>query len=531
MPVMVPPLITTYSRLRNALFAALVAVGIATTSFLLPTVCVAEEPARIWVDSVGRHSVNAALIATDGEFVSLRRGDGQTVMLRVSELSQNDKQYLDAFEKRQLSQDNPLRLNPAASPTSKPLPPLDLLPAHHLAEAGVPLRIADATRSYVPDSTPRSLRSDGQPFPATATSAQFPMARVDLHDTCSRPIPLVNPNSKQVTSIAVSASKGVVAPGNSTNGAILMFDPETSMMKPVWIGRDRIELFDFHAPSQRGLVLVGQDVLGQGGQMVVATGWDEGKLKFSFQRPIFNGRGVGKAPKIRWARWVDEEHFIAVVDQTVGLWNFVSGEQMYRISGIHAKAAPAISSGRRYIAIPREGTVEVRRTSDGVAVGQIPVDDGSLASVAFSPDGDSLALVTSRRLRVWKLGSATLSTDLRVRESLGKRQPTWISNDLILSGSGVLVSLFRQRPVWRYELASASACRLGDHVGLFRKHPDTSLVIDQLPHQGAIEALGRIDSGAAANLDGASILGRSDWQNGVWTDRPWRVSARPKARR
>jgi WD40 repeat protein len=250
-------------------------------------------------------------------------------------------------------------------------------------------------------------------------------------------------------------------------------------------------------------------------------------LELSHQRKLGNGQATGAA-HLRWARWVDDEHIIAVVDRTLGLWNIVSGEQIYAIDDIDHRAVPAISGGRRYVAVPSSGAVDLYATTTAQPLGRIEIEN-RVPGVSFSPPGDVLSIVTSRRMRAWDLTSATLSADITCRRSLGDGQPIWIDSDLLLSSSGVLLSLLRGLPIWRYDIAGTETVSIGKHIAMVRRHPTPEITIVSLPHEAAANAMRWIDSSPAkVDLDRWRILGQSSWGEAGWLDRDVQISARPR---
>jgi hypothetical protein len=136
-----------------------------------------------------------------------------------------------------------------------------------------------------------------------------------------------------------------------------------------------------------------------------------------------------------------------------------------------------------------------------------------------------LAITTTRRLRNWDLPSAALSADIESRRGLGVDQPIWIDSDLVLSSSGVLLSVFRGLPIWRYDLSASETVSVGKHVVMFRKQPVSELSIVSLPHEGAANAMHWIDTSPAdVDKEKWRILGRSAWNAGGWVDSDVQIS-------
>jgi WD40 repeat protein len=288
--------------------------------------------------------------------------------------------------------------------------------------------------------------------------------------------------------------------------------------------------------------------MNEGGSLALAEGWDGDNVSVVHRRrlPGVDSSGL-KIPelkrstdalrtrsmqtKLRWAKMIDGQHVLAHVDNQIVLWNLVSGETVYRIDHVDPRSEPAISGGRRYLAVPRMAGVDLYNLETGKALGRIKVDR-QIPGVSFSPYGNSLAIVSSRRIRTWNLVDAALDADIRSREGLGRGSPTWIDHDMLVSSNGILVSQFRGVPIWKYDLTAAKVTRVGKRVAVLRKEPWSQLATLQLPHQAAQKVIQQIDA-SVVKLDPSQwrVPGRSHWDGGEWVDRTTKVARLPIQRR
>jgi hypothetical protein len=308
---------------------------------------------------------------------------------------------------------------------------------------------------------------------------------------------------------------------------VIRFDVDDHKVHTMLRHSGTIRLADHHVQSGRSLVQLDFNSSGKGGALAIAEGWDDDRLGLSHRRNLGNPR-ASRAAHLQWARWVDDEHIIAVIDRTLGLWNLVSGEQVFAIEGIDYRGSPAISGGRHYVAVPSLGAVDLYATTTGQPLGRIKIEK-RVPSVGFSPQGDVLSIVTSRRLRTWDLPSATLSADIACRRNLGDGKPIWINNDLLLSSSGVLLSLCRGLPIWRYDITGTETVSVGKRIAMVRRHPSSELAIVSVPHAAAADAMRWVDSSPAkVDPDKWRILGQSDWTEDGWLDREVQISAQPR---
>lgn len=516
-------ILTPTTPMASWIVAALLAAFLATPAMGL-------EPSRVWVDSKGRFSVEARLIELDADRVVLLRDNGQRVSVAIDRLSEADRDYLAERKSsrrpiaKASTESRPIP--PQKKTDFKPLPELDLPAAKSVVSNGTVLSWQGPTRTKSPERLVSPLIPDPAPITVDVRAARVRLYNVDNNDYCSQPFPiLVKPSAAQEprTVIGISISSNVWLPGQRGANQLIRFDVENQKAVGVFDYPAKLRLIDHHLSTGRSLVHVGFDSLGKGGELAIGRGW-EGRFRLSHMRKLASAEQ--DAPLLRWGRWVDDEHVIAVVDQTLVLWNIVSGEMLYRIDGIDDRAQPAISGGRRWVAVPYEGEVQLIATATGLSRGRISVEK-QVPSVCFSPTGDQLAIATSRHLRVWDLTSPVLASDIK-SQNLGNDPPAWVGSDLILSSSGVLSSVSRQLPVWRYDLAATESVAIGNHVAIFRKYPTPELSVAMFPHAGARQALRLFDqSPTATERQNWRILGRSTWKAGTWDDRDLQISTAP----
>ena len=495
----------------------------------------ATEPMRIWVDESGRFSIEARLVEVNEESIVLLRKTGGTVALDRNKVSELDQNYIDEIEQSLMSAPNQLRLQPPVLPAIRPLPVLDLPSCDYTAEEDSIL-VLDRSSVMPRLELPFAVPPDAAPFHVAFEARRYALERIGTHDVASRVIPVRIQSASGVAgddvSLALSISGGRSLPGQPAGGKIIRFDADHSEPVTMWESNEPIRLFDHHRTSGRSLVLVGHSPVGHGGQLAIARGWQRASdspgnsLVVSNRRTLPPPLGQGRLQTVRWARWIDEEHACVLLDQTLVVWNLVSGEQVFRVNGVNEKSQPALSAGKRYVAVPGMGTVDLYRTIDGKPIGRIPVESSRLPVVAFAPRGDALAIVTSQRLRVWDLPSAAIRADVQSRRSLGNDPPLWVSDDLVMSGSGVLSSLFRGVPVWQYDVTGSMTSSVGPRVAVLRKNPTTELSVVSIPHESALDAIKWIDnSPRPADADQWRLPGRSVWTDGRWTDRDVRLSS------
>ena len=483
----------------------------------------AKEPTRIWVDDSGRYSIEAALVERRTDSVVLLRRDGGRATMPVARLSKQDKEYLADYDARIVARADKQKTKAPAAPKNEPLLRLDFPKAAFQAPGVAELMLGVVTQTTAQKASPQGMPADRSPDEIKFPEVQVPMTKIDSYDSASN---LVSVGSEEEPLLGMSVSIGFSLPGQHSQSHLIRIAPKTGHASVVFESRESITLLDHHHASGRSLVLLDHNPLGHGGRLAMATGWDSGEVKIELQRSLPAMQGIGKFPHLRWAKWLDEENVVAIINQSLVRWNIVSGEKYYRIDGVNDQAVPALSGGRRYLALPVVGAALLYDTEDAKPLGRLDSEPKSVPGVSFAPHGGEVAVATSRRLRTYDLTSGRLSSDISSRRSLGREAPVWLDHDLVLSSSGVLVSLFRGIPVWRYQITGASPIALGDRMGLLRKHPTTSVVVLKMPHAGAIEAMQWVDEHPRQEeIDDWKLPGRSVWDVDNWIDRDLRIGS------
>jgi hypothetical protein len=484
---------------------------------------------RIWVDLRGRFSVEARAESFDGRTVVLKRKDGGLVSLAVDQLSEQDKQYLAKYRQQQSASNNPLRSSAPSYPSYDPLPALDLPAADRHLPNSEPLEFLPTEPLAIPDSRPPKLAADPSPTVVQIEDSLIQIYGVDVYDVCSVPIPVTTrlESGERITSIGMSISRGSSGTISHSKNQLVRFDIDQQQAYVSLNHRESIRLLDHYPDSDRSLALTGFDSRGTGGQIAVATGWGPSGVRLSMLRPLGPPDQDVRIPhpRLRWAKWIDDEHFVAVIDESCGVWNIVSGRQLWRVDDIDFRSTPALSGGCRYLAVPIKNAVALYSTETGKPLGRINVER-SIPGVRFSPHSDRLAITTSRRLQCWDLTTAQWCADIQSRALLGNKNPIWIDADLILSGSGVLISLFRGVPLWRYDIAASEIASVGNRMVLFHKQAISELACTKIPHPAAQLAIDWFDTNTPKVApESWELLGTSKWTDSDWMDENQRISA------
>ena len=492
-----------------------------------------NEPIRIWVDATGRYSVEASFVRREGDWVILRRKDGGKSSMPFDRISSRDQEYLADYERKEAeaaiakaNKPESTRLKLVPSET-KPQEPLDLPPASFVAAENSTLQVGVVTETNLQVAKPKSNPADPSPYQVILPLSKLAVDDINPYDRCSN---LVSVGTSDNPAVGMSVTVGFALSGSKLANRIVKFDFAENKTKVIYQSEEPVTLLDHHPGSRQSLVLVDHSSSGQGGRLAIATGWRSDEFQLNYQRRLPGDAEADEGnhrnrPTLRWARWIDEEHIVAILDRSLMGWNLVSGEMIFRIDGVETKSTPALSGGRRYLALPVAGGVQLYETEGGKSLGRIAVEPRVVPAVGFSAQGDSIAITSRRRLVAWDIPNAQQTLQFDSSHSLGSNAPTWVDQDLILTSSGMLVSVQRRAAVWRYHLSGSKTLVGDDNIAIFRARP-TELTTVKMPHQGVDNAIAWLDSQAfAQQKDLSRLLGRSVWDRGSWQDRDVRVSS------
>ena len=502
---------------RAATFHGMMLAAIGIVLLLSRTTTDAAEPSRIWVDVHGRFAQRAVMVKLDASHVWLRREDETEIRVRRVDLSDQDRAYL-ASHPGITDEINALRGGPPS------IRPLRTAPAFRIATESwrgpvtkelsrEPDRMISADELSLPDA----IDADPPPFQPSLREAEVELFAIDTYQDVSAPIAItINGSSVDradgETAAAASLLFSIAKPpvlGLQTGGAaekqtmsprttssLVRCDPHTGKAFVSYRTDERFVLMDHHDASGHTLLSVGRRLPSRCGTLAVLGGWRDGEVHEIARFDLPHEDGGGFAEWIQEAKFVDGEHLWIRTDRGAGLWHWPSGRAKYVIQGLNRRTRTSISGGRRLIAIGVDGGVRFHRTEDGEPLGEIPVDDG-IPAVAFSPNGDHLAIAGDRRLRIWNLEAAALEADVRSDHSLGRSDLGWLDPDWILTGSGTLISMHRSSVLFRYDLRHTRRIIAAGHVALVQKQDPAVVACVAVPESAGQEAIRRFDRGDA----------------------------------
>lgn len=272
----------------------------------------------------------------------------------------------------------------------------------------------------------------------------------------------------------------------------------------VWV--DRIDLASGAAAGTMELPTVADvlDVSLDGTQIVVKLGDDrvdvwtlggQGKHVVGF-RPFEQEENDNK--QVRWAKLVDAQHMLVSNDR--GRMVLVKIPQCQVVYSVKTTSLtqPAVSAGRKYVAVWTEKGVAVLNAISGESLGIVGTGRGWMGALSFSPDGTKLAgseaISQSRLVSVWDLSKGGTVAEVLVPRMTQESAMDWVSPGFIMAGGEYLLDLNRCLVAWQYLNPHREEVKMGDldENYWFVTEEKDRLAYAALPHDAAQKAIAAI---------------------------------------
>jgi WD40 repeat protein len=166
------------------------------------------------------------------------------------------------------------------------------------------------------------------------------------------------------------------------------------------------------------------------------------------------------------AFFIDEDHLITVSPfSKMTAWNIAEAKALYT-ADLTGTVAPALSPGRKHIAVPTSEGVCLYQATSGDPIGKLPGGNpGMVQAMAFHPDGKQLAVLAMQRLMVWDLEKGELDRDIYFTKPQFASSMDWLGENHLLVGGQNLIDLERRVVLWEYRSNSGIQGRQGAQVG------------------------------------------------------------------
>ncbi|MFM7248540.1 MAG: SHD1 domain-containing protein [Planctomycetaceae bacterium] len=396
---------------------------------------------RAWTDATGQFTVTAALVAIDGGVITLRQPDGSELEIEIDQLSRLDRLVAQRARRRQGLKKSDAAAEPAT------------------------FDVAARATNHVdfPPVPQPALSADPDEMPATLPAGRVDIPRADTFDRVAK----IEPAGDGTVLVAVENS----TPGRPLPTRLVWVAPgkKTVLATHELDGSDIV--LDYHPILERLLTVSREKSTAEGAARQVLTLWDVGPARkaalriATWRAPCGDREPTARLP---WGRIVDDALVLHRSSrEEITCWDIDAKAARYRLAQYPGHSpVPALSGGRRFVALPDTKRVQVCDTATGKILASLPT--GPAWGVAFDGAGCRLAVVQGGDVQVHDLTDP--AGPIPVFRAQGCRVNAtalaWCGDDglLVQSAEGlaaVLWSASRGLPVWRYALTPMQA---GDSI-------------------------------------------------------------------
>ncbi len=150
----------------------------------------------------------------------------------------------------------------------------------------------------------------------------------------------------------------------------------------------------------------------------------------------------------------------------------------------------AISGNGELLAVPNKGSIACLNGDDAKQVGVLTVEGSDVPSIAFSPDGQSIAAYVPYAVHIYSLKDGNLTKSISIAENIPNASLNWLGKYLFVNRK-LLVDVEQGVPIWTYDTSgAASVDAYGEQLhALFANETGGTLVSLKLPHVAVEEML------------------------------------------
>jgi hypothetical protein len=420
---------------------------------------------RTWTDSTGRFKVEARLVKFEGGQVTLEKADGRTITLPLARLSDADQALLRASVSKP---------PPAAAKTGDG--------GSRAADwSGVRNLTIDPPETW--SLTPEVPVIAEQPLASGAVALGPPLGgKKSIFEKVS----VLGFDRRQGQALL---TRNFSPPGGEKKMAIERCDLATGSSLGTFEMPQNVQPLDVDPTGRRLVVRSKFFGFGKNGRVDV---WDIGGLEptlLSSWEPYAEARSSGK--DVSFAAFVDADRLLTVGNRQLTLWDVPGAKAIYTVK---VKRPPAISAGRKYLAVAAKDGMFVLEAATGKTLGQLPGEEGSFMEFAFRDDARRLAMISGGRLQVWDCEKGERYRDIFLQGVSIANDLQWVGDDYVLVGKSHVVDVERRMVLWKYDgMSNPGKTYAGRYWFMVGGGPNgKSLMQVQLPHEEAVSAVAAI---------------------------------------
>lgn len=486
-------------------------IWVLSTAFVFQaTALLAESPQgptagfgkrRTWSDKSGKFKIEAKLVDAKPDSVKLLKDDDREVTIPLKNLSESDHTFVQSFleaasavggsgsdepenpflggemkgEKKTESPSETGSKKSAVKPSRSQVDSEDseesdgasgnIPAAKFVTGKGKPLNISfDLAFWKAAPVTPMKIQ------PVEEQSIRLPMKK-DFFDKVSL----------HVGGVKRSSVIGVYRPGRGKDeGFARLGSINLQEDKPKAIGQFK-DPWKVHAisPDGKQFAAISVSVFDKGNELAMFELGSDGE----YGPTMHFTAGGGDWDEALWVGFLGYNRLATISQKnTLTIWDLEAKRATHQGNTGGSQFA-AIGGKGELIALPSTKGIAFLSGETGKQVGLISVSSSFVPSIAFSPDGESIAVYTPFNVSIYSLKDGSQTQSIWVKESAQSASIQWLNNYVLLNGK-LLIDAVKGMPVWTYETQPAQATTVfGNQLfALFANEKGGSLSVYSLPH-------------------------------------------------
>ncbi len=417
---------------------------------------------RLWMDSTGKHTIEAVLASKSESSVALHRRDGSKTSLPINRLSIGDQRFLQQPEEQEAA--------PSRSSIPSTIRPFLSVPMERLSST------SSAHRQSVTGSSSESSAWKSVGFPSGDHADVLPLDR-----------------DGRLVLVTGRVSGANTDEGSPCQSIVCNVQTNDAIARILWPGE--VKVLDYDAAYDHLLVGAGIENRTKYNFLVALSGLRSYQLNgigyldaTFFQRPQKPSFGFAPSNKLFAGGAISGDRIIA---QKADVLSAVTTGKSNVLFGFRSPdyLQPVLSPDKRFLALSDTAQIAIVEIRTGKIIRTMELNDGQNRTIAFSPDGRKLAAKSNRRLEIWDLSAAERLSDASFMSltsaSYGGLQ--WIDDQNVLLDEKYLYNLGSQNFVWTYSSLEAIRTLRGMTKLAYWASGAYQLASYKIPHAAATE--------------------------------------------
>ena len=153
---------------------------------------------------------------------------------------------------------------------------------------------------------------------------------------------------------------------------------------------------------------------------------------------------------VKWLSWLDDQRLFTLNEEgQLILWQVESAKAIYELK-LNRKTKPILSHGRKFLVVPTSAGVQFFDATSGDLVAVVGEGNNLGSSIALSPTGKQLAIVSGGFIDVLDVTTGQATRSFPCKGANGAFATSWINEDYLYISNGRVVNVPLRLIAWQY---------------------------------------------------------------------------------